>query len=91
LKEEVQFDRSRVTSLNWQSYPILTFTEAPDDIEITLINRPDERSMGAGEPATCPVPAAVANAIYDATGARVRRAPLTPDRVKAALDSVRRS
>ncbi len=90
LKEEVRFDRSRVTSLDWRGYPILTFAEAPDDIEITLINRPEERAMGAGEPAACPVPAAVANAIYDATGARLRRVPLTPEHVKAALDAVPR-
>jgi CO/xanthine dehydrogenase Mo-binding subunit len=91
LKEEVQFDRSRVTSLDWRGYPILTFAEAPDDVVITLIDRPEERSMGAGEPAACPVPAAVANAVYDATGARLRRVPLTPERVKAALDAVART
>jgi CO/xanthine dehydrogenase Mo-binding subunit len=91
LKEEVRFDRSRVTSLDWRDYPILTFAEAPDDIVITVIDRPEERSMGAGEPAACPVPAAVANAIYAATGARLRRVPLTPERVKAALDAAART
>ena len=91
LKEEVQFDRSRVTSLDWRGYPILTFAEAPDVIEIALIDRPEERAMGVGEPAACPVPAAIANAIYDATGARIRAVPMTPDRLKAALDAVARA
>jgi len=87
LKEEVRFDRGRVTSLDWQSYPLLRFSEVPEAIEIALIDRPDRPSVGAGEPAACPVPAAVANAVFDATGARLRRVPFTLERVKAALQT----
>jgi CO/xanthine dehydrogenase Mo-binding subunit len=86
LMEEVRFDRARITSLDWVSYPILTFPELPDDVDVVLVDRPDRPSLGAGEPASCPVPAAIANAVFDATGARLRRVPFTPDRVKAALD-----
>ena len=85
LKEEVRFDRRRVTSLDWQSYPLLRFSEVPDAIEITLIDRRDQPSVGAGEPAACPVPAAIANAVFAATGVRLRRVPFTPERVKGAL------
>jgi CO/xanthine dehydrogenase Mo-binding subunit len=86
LKEEVRFDRNGQTSLDWEAYPILTFSEAPE-IEIVLINRPDQPSLGAGEPATITVAAAVANAVYAATGARLRQIPFTPARVRAALAS----
>ncbi len=86
LKEEVRFDRERITSVDWMSYPILTFPEVPDEVDVVLIDRPDQPSLGAGEPATCPMPAAIANAVFDATGARLRRVPFTPDRVKAMLD-----
>jgi CO/xanthine dehydrogenase Mo-binding subunit len=86
LKEEVRFTGSTVTSLDWTSYPILTFAEVPDAIDVVLINRPDKPAVGAGEPATCPIPAAIANAIFDATGARVRTAPFTPARLRAALE-----
>ena len=85
LKEEVTFNRSRVTSLDWTTYPILTFPEVPEAIEIDLINRPDQPAVGAGEPTTCPIPAAIANAVFDATETRLRAIPFTPDRVKAAL------
>jgi CO/xanthine dehydrogenase Mo-binding subunit len=85
LLEEVKFDRQAVTSLDWASYPILRFSEVPDEIAIRLIDRRDQPSLGAGEPATTPVFAAVANAIFDATGARLRSVPFTPERVKAAL------
>jgi nicotinate dehydrogenase subunit B len=85
LKEEVAFDRRGVTSLDWSSYPILTFSEVPEAVEIVLIDRPDQPAVGAGEPAACPVPAAVANAIFDATGARVRTMPFTAERVRKAL------
>jgi len=84
LHEEVTFDRSRVTSVDWASYPILRFPEAPA-IDVILINRPDQPLLGAGEAATAPVAAAVANAVFDATGVRLRTAPFTPERVKAAL------
>jgi nicotinate dehydrogenase subunit B len=85
LFEEVTFDRSRVTSTDWASYPILTFPDVPK-LDIALIDRRHERALGVGEAATAPVAAAIGNAIFDATGARLRRAPFTPARVKAALD-----
>jgi CO/xanthine dehydrogenase Mo-binding subunit len=84
LKEEVQFDERRITSVDWQTYPILTFSEVPE-IEIVLINRPDQPAMGAGEPSTVTTAAAVANAIFDATGVRIRQIPFTPGRVRSAL------
>lgn len=88
LLEEVKFDSWRITSLDWQSYPILTFSQIPD-IEIVLINRPDQPATGAGEPATVTTAPAVASAIYAATGARVRQVPFTPARVSAALAATR--
>ena len=84
LKEEVQFDELRINSVDWQTYPILTFSEVPE-IEIELINRTDQPALGAGEPATVTVAAAVANAIFDATGVRLRQIPFTPERVRKAL------
>ena len=85
LFEEVTFDKAMVTSLDWSSYPILDLADAPDAIDIVLINRPEVPPSGAGESSIRPVAAALANAIFDATGVRVRRAPLTPERVKAAI------
>ena len=87
LKEEVKFTPAGVTSLDWESYPILTFSEIPEIIT-ELIDQPDQSPVGAGEPATVTTAPAVANAIYAACGARVRAIPLTPERVKAALDSL---
>ena len=84
LKEEVQFDERRITSVDWQTYPILTFSEVPE-IEIVLIDRPDQPAIGVGEPSTVTTAAAVANAIFDATGARLRQIPFTPERLRAAL------
>lgn len=84
LKEEVRFDATHVTSLDWEAYPLLTFSEVPE-VEIVLLNRPDQPAVGAGEPATVTTAAAVANAIYAATGARLRQVPFTPERVRAAL------
>lgn len=85
LKEAVRFDNTRVTAVDWTSYPILRFTEVPDAIDIELIDRPDQPSVGAGEAATSPIPAAIANAIFDATGVRVRDVPFTPERMRAAI------
>ena len=85
LWEEVQFDRKNVTSVDWQTYPILDITETPETIDVVLINRPELAPTGAGEPSIRPVAAAIANAIFDATGVRIRRVPFSPDRVKAAL------
>ncbi|MDE3170198.1 MAG: xanthine dehydrogenase family protein molybdopterin-binding subunit, partial [Acidobacteriota bacterium] len=85
MKEEVAFDANRVTSADWYSYPVARASDVPDAVEIVLIDHPEIAPSGAGEPASRPTAAAIANAIFDATGARVRRAPLTPARVKAAL------
>jgi len=84
LHEEATFDRSHVTSVDWLSYPILRFPEIPV-IEVALINRPELPLLGAGEAAGVTVAAAVGNAVFDATGVRLRRAPFTPERVRAAL------
>jgi CO/xanthine dehydrogenase Mo-binding subunit len=90
LLEEVVFDQSGVTSVNWASYPILTFPDAPA-IEVELVGSPRDKPLGAGEAASAPVPAAIANAVFDATGARIRRVPLTPARVRGALVSQRQT
>ena len=84
LKEQVTFDRSRVTSLDWASYPILTFPEIPT-VDIELIDRPTDKPWGAGEPAAAVVPAAIANAAFDAIGVRLRSVPFTPAKVLAAI------
>jgi CO/xanthine dehydrogenase Mo-binding subunit len=84
LHEEVTFDRSRVTSVDWASYPILRFPEVPA-IAIDLVVRPHEPPLGAGEAASTPVAAALANAVHDACGARLRTVPFTPPRVREAL------
>jgi CO/xanthine dehydrogenase Mo-binding subunit len=86
LHEEVKFDRSHVTSVDWASYPILTFPEVPS-VEVALLDRPALPPFGAGEAATAPVAAALANAIFDATGIRLRSVPFTPERVRAALST----
>jgi CO/xanthine dehydrogenase Mo-binding subunit len=83
LKEEVKFDRAIVRTVDWTLYPILKFAEVPEVI-IELIDRPDQPAVGAGEATNSAIPAAIANAIFDATGARLRQVPFTPDRVKAA-------
>ena len=85
LWEETHFDNKSVTSVDWLTYPILDITETPDVIDVVLINRPDVAPSGAGEPTIRVVAAAIANAVFDATGVRIRRAPLNPDRIKAAL------
>ena len=85
LWEEVKFDTNSVTSVDWLSYPILDIAEAPEAIDVVLIDRPEIPPSGAGEPAIRPVAAAIANAIFDATGVRIRRVPLSPDNVKSAL------
>jgi nicotinate dehydrogenase subunit B len=89
LKEEVTFDRSNVTSVDWITYPVARASDVPDRVEVVLINHPELPSSGAGEPSSRATAAAIANAVFDATGARVRQAPLTPTRIKAALDKVR--
>jgi nicotinate dehydrogenase subunit B len=86
LHEEVGFDRSRITSRDWSGYPILTFPEVPA-VEVVLIDRPDEKPLGAGEASQGPAAAAIANAVADATGQRLRDLPFRPERVKAMLGS----
>ncbi len=85
LWEEVTFDRKTVTSVDWISYPILDITETPGEVDAVLINHPELPPTGAGEPSIRPVAGAIANAIFDATGVRIRRVPFSPERVKAAL------
>jgi nicotinate dehydrogenase subunit B len=84
LMEQVTWDRNKVTSVDWASYPIMRHTQAPK-VEIALIDRPGTVSWGAGEPMACAIPAAIANAVFDATGARLRSVPFTPEKVKLAL------
>lgn len=85
LWEETKFDTKNVTSIDWMSYPILDITETPAVIDIVLIDRPNLPATGAGEPSIRPLAAAIANAIFDATGVRIRRVPFTPDLVKQAM------
>jgi nicotinate dehydrogenase subunit B len=85
LKEEVKFDDTAVLSQDWASYPILTFSEVPP-VEVALIDRPGEPYLGTGEASQGPTGGALANALFDAVGVRVTRLPLTPDRVKQAMD-----
>jgi nicotinate dehydrogenase subunit B len=89
LKEEVRFDRSNVTSVDWKSYPVARASDIPSRVDVVLLDHPEIPPTGAGEPSSRPTAAAIANAVFDATGARVRQAPLTPSRVKAALDGLR--
>ena len=84
LKEQVQFDEQRITSTDWDSYPILRFSELPR-VEIELISRPEEPSLGVGEGVTGPTAAAIGNAVYNALGVRVRDLPLQFDRIVQAM------
>jgi CO/xanthine dehydrogenase Mo-binding subunit len=84
LREEVRFDKTGILSRNWETYPILTFPEVPE-VETVLIDRPNERSLGAGEASQGPTVAAIANAFAAATGRRIRDLPYHPKRVRAAL------
>lgn len=86
LKEEVKFDDTRVLSTDWASYPILTFSEVPP-VEVVLVDRPGAPFLGAGEASQGPTGAALANAVFDATGVPFRRIPLTPERVKQGLQA----
>jgi CO/xanthine dehydrogenase Mo-binding subunit len=83
LKERVGFNRDGIVSRDWQGYPILTFPEVPQ-VEVIVLDRPTEKSLGAGESAQGPTAAAIANAVAHATGARLRNLPLSPEQVKAA-------
>jgi len=90
LKEQVVFDNANVTSVDWRSYPILTYPEVPR-VNITLINHPDQPATGVGEPATTPVAAAISNAVFDATGVRMRALPFRPVDVLAAFSTSARA
>ncbi|MDB5803855.1 MAG: oxidoreductase [Betaproteobacteria bacterium] len=84
VKEALGYDAQRITATDWEQYPILNFSEVPA-VEVEIINRPDERAVGAGEAASGPTAAAIANAVAHALGVRVRDLPLTPERVMAAM------
>jgi CO/xanthine dehydrogenase Mo-binding subunit len=88
LIEEVRFDRSNVTSFDWDDYPIIRFTDAPT-VDVISIDQPNLRATGSGEPSCNPIAPAIANAVFDAVGVRLRSLPMTPDRVKAALEGAR--
>jgi CO/xanthine dehydrogenase Mo-binding subunit len=83
LKEAAQFDRTRITSSTWESYPILRFSEVPA-VAVQVMSRPDQKSLGAGEATNGPVSAAIANAIFDALGVRARHMPFTMDALTQA-------
>jgi CO/xanthine dehydrogenase Mo-binding subunit len=84
LMEAVRWDRQAVLSRDWAGYPILRHDRVPK-VEVDLIDRPDQPTHAAGEPTPCAIPAAIGNAVFDATGARLREVPFTPERVLAAL------
>jgi len=88
LLEEVRFDGAGIKSLDWASYPIISFKDVPD-VDIVLINHPEMPPLGGGEPSIGPVPAAIANALFDASGVRVREIPITPQRLLSAITSQR--
>jgi nicotinate dehydrogenase subunit B len=85
LYESVSFDDTRVTSIDWSTYPILRFSAVPDSIEVHIIDRPGLPFLGAGEIGQGPTAAAIANAVANATGRRLRDLPLTRERIKAAI------
>src|SRR5207248_7931993 len=87
LFEELEVVDGRAAAAGWDSYPILRFSDVPP-IETRLLSRPAEPALGAAEAVMGPVPAAIANAVFDATGARLRDLPLRPARVRAALDQL---
>jgi CO/xanthine dehydrogenase Mo-binding subunit len=84
IHEEVQFDSRNVKSVDWLTYPIVEISEAPPVIDVVLLNHPEAIATGAGEASTRPMAAAVNNAIFEATGTRLRRAPLNAQRIKAS-------
>jgi nicotinate dehydrogenase subunit B len=86
LMEEVKLDAIGVKSLDWNSYPVIRFVDVPE-VDIVLINHPENPALGAGEPSIVPVPGAIANAIFDAVGVRLREVPFTPQRLLKALNA----
>jgi CO/xanthine dehydrogenase Mo-binding subunit len=87
LYESVSFDDTRITSIDWQTYPILRFNAVPESVEVHIINRPGQPFLGSGETGQGPAAASIANAIADATGKRLRDLPLTRKRIKDAIDA----
>jgi CO/xanthine dehydrogenase Mo-binding subunit len=87
LYESVTFDDTRITSIDWQTYPILRFNSVPESVEVHIINRPGQPFLGSGETGQGPAAASIANAIADATGKRLRDLPLTRKRIKDAIDA----
>jgi CO/xanthine dehydrogenase Mo-binding subunit len=87
LYESVTFDDTRITSIDWQTYPILRFNSVPESIEVHIIDRPGQPFLGSGETGQGPAAASIANAIADATGRRLRNLPLTRKRIKDAIDA----
>jgi nicotinate dehydrogenase subunit B len=87
LYESVTFDDTRITSIDWQTYPILRFDAVPDRIDVHIINRPGQPFLGSGETGQGPAAASIANAIANATGKRLRNLPLTRKRIKDAIDA----
>jgi nicotinate dehydrogenase subunit B len=87
LYESVTFDDTRITSIDWQTYPILRFNGVPASVDVHIINRPGLPYLGAGETGQGPAAASIANAIAAATGRRMRDLPLTRARIKAAIDA----
>jgi nicotinate dehydrogenase subunit B len=87
LYESVSFDDTRITSIDWQTYPILRFDAVPDSVEVHIINRPGQPFLGSGETGQGPAAASIANAIANATGKRLRNLPLTRKRIKQAIDA----
>jgi nicotinate dehydrogenase subunit B len=87
LSEEVTFDKTRITSRDWGGYPILRFPQVPERIDVHIVPRPGQPFLGTGEVAQGPTPAMIANAIADATGARLRQLPLSRERVRKALEA----
>jgi CO/xanthine dehydrogenase Mo-binding subunit len=85
LYEEVKFDDNRVTSVDWNTYRIASMKDIPGKVDIVILNRPDKASGGVAEPGLVSLPAAIANAVFDATQVRIRQYPLTPQRVKSLI------
>jgi CO/xanthine dehydrogenase Mo-binding subunit len=84
LHEQVTFNRSNVTSLDWHGYPVIRFNDSPT-VDVIHINRPDLPATGSGEPSVNPIAPAIGNAVFDATGVRIRNLPMRPTWVRAAF------
>jgi nicotinate dehydrogenase subunit B len=83
--EQLRFDTTRITSRDWSTFPIMRMRDVPETVEVVVINRPGTPYLGAGEAAQGPAAAAIANAVTDAIGTRIRHISLTADRIKAAI------